>query len=234
MNRIHNLELWAGRLPIGRTIEALLVLVLLAALAALGGCASATPQPVKVTATAAAPDPQVARAQALQKIGESAAPTDGETRRMAIMAVMAMNGQAGSQAPQQLVPQAPTIGGIVLGVVDRLLGISPAWFAYKSSIRNSQTTETVAAINRDVSIAQSNNFTQLGIAGVNGTAAVGISGMNSLATVASHPTTSIAITGNQGPVNNGTGTQTNSSNNPVNPAPKVCGVTTVAGVICTP
>lgn len=231
MNRIHNLELWAGRLPIGRTIEALLVLVLLAALAALGGCASTTPQPVKVTATAAAPDPQVARAQALQKIGESA--TDGETKRMAIMAV-ALMGQGGQAAPPPQIQQAPTIGGIVLGVVDRLLGISPAWFAYKSSIRNSQTTETVAGYNRDVSIAQSANFTTLGVAGVNGAASVGISGMNSLATVASHPTTSIAITGNQGPVNNGTGTQTNSSNNPVNPAPKVCGVTTVAGVTCTP
>lgn len=173
-----------------------------------------------------------ARALALQKIGESA--TDGETKRMAIMAValMGQGGGGGNGAPPPQVVQAPSIGGIVLGVVDRLLGISPAWFAYKSSIRNSQTTETVAAINRDVSIAQSNNFTQLGIAGVNGTAAVGISGMNSLATVASHPTTSIAITGNQGPVNNGTGTQTNSSNNPVNPAPKVCAVTATGVLNC--
>jgi len=227
--KLHNLELWAGRLPIGHSIDALLAAAFILALLLLGGCATPS-QAVKVTAApAAAPDPQAARAMALQKIGESA--TDGETKRLAIMAV-ALMGQGGS-APAPVIQQAPSLGGIVLSVVDRLIGTAPAWFAYKSSIRNSETTETVAGINRDVSIAQSNNFTALGLGGVNGAASVGIAGMNSLATVASRPVTPATnITGNTGPVLVGGGNLNSGSLNPTNPAPKVCAIGATGVLTC--
>jgi hypothetical protein len=152
---------------------------------------------------------------------------DGNVQNMLILA-WALRGKS-DVAPQ--VQQAPSVAGIVLGVVDRLIGVTPAWFAYKSSIRNSQTTETVAAINRDVSINQSTNFMQLGIAGIQGSTNVGSYAASALANIALKPSTSITITGNTGPSNVG-GTQVNSSNNPVNPLAKVCAPNAAGLLVC--
>lgn len=208
------------------------VLLFVALVLGLTGCASTKPD----AAPAAAAEPlgpheaTAARAMALQKIGESA--TDGETKRLAIMAV-ALMGQGGS-APAPVIQQAPlSAAGFLLGLADRLLQLTPSWFSYKSNERNNQTTETVAGINRDVSIAQSNNFTALGLGGVNGAASVGIAGMNSLATVASRPVTpGTNITGNTGPVLVGGGNLNSGSLNPTNPAPKVCAVGATGVLTC--
>jgi len=199
------------------------IILSISILAALAGCATQNaPMPAPLSAE------EVRASETRDFAAAMAASKDGETQRLLVFA-WALRGKSDS-VPQ--VQQAPSVAGIVLGVVDRLIGVTPAWFAYKSSIRNSQTTETVAAINRDVSIAQSNNFTQLGIAGVNGTAAVGINGMNSLANIALKPSTSITVTGNTGPSNIGTGNQQNSSNNPVNPNAKVCSVSSLGVLTC--
>ena len=182
----------------------------------LAGCASAPAVQPPLTA-------EEARASETRDFGAAmAAAKDGNVQNMLILA-WALRGK-GESAPQQ-VQQAPSVAGIVLGVVDRLIGITPAWFAYKSSIRNSQTTETVAAINRDVSIAQSNNFTNLGIAGFNANAT--IAGL--IQTPAPNITTTFT--------NSGTGVAGSGSFNPVttttNPNPKICSVTT-AGVLTCP
>ena len=181
----------------------------------IAGCA--TQQPTQAPLTA-----EEVRASETRDFGAAmASAKDANVQNMLILA-WALRGK--SEVPQQ-VQQAPTVAGIILGVVDRLIGITPAWFAYKSSIRNSQTTETVAAINRDVSIAQSNNFTNLGIAGFNSNAT--IAGL--IQTPAPNITTTFT--------NSGTGVAGSGTFNPVttttNPNPRVCSVTT-AGVLTCP
>jgi hypothetical protein len=228
MNAIY---LWFGRLPIRNFIEVAVIITSAALVLTLfSGCAHTdTKAPEPLTPH----DVNASRALALQKIGESA--KDAETQRLAIFAVMAM----GQNAPQQqTVIQPPrTVGEAVVGFFDRTferaLSIVPAFLAYKGQVKQADTTSRVAEINRDVSINQSNNFLGLGVAGIQGTAITGIAGANALATVANRPTTS--VTGNTGPVNLGNGTQTNSSNNPVNAIPKVCatvGTGATATLVC--
>jgi len=202
---MNNLYYRLGQWPIGRSIEIVLMLVLAALLVTITGCASpqlqsaANPEPLTIH------DANAARAMALQKIGESG---DPETKRLAIFALVTMgNNQA---APAPVVMQGPrTIGDAVFGFLDRTLeralAVAPAYLAYKGQVRSAQTTETVAAISRDVSLNQSNNFLALGQAGIGGTQNVGIAGVNALATVAGRPTsvTTNTIAGGAGPVNLG-------------------------------
>lgn len=230
-----NLDLWAGRLPIGRAVELTLVAALLGLLVALGGCA-ATDAPPGAASAADAPmnahDASAARAMALQKIGESG---DAETKRLAIFALVTM-GQGG-QAPAPVTVQGPrTVGEAIFGFLDRTLeralNIAPAFLAYKGQVRQSQTTEAVAAINRDVALNQSNNFLALGAAGIGGTQAVGVASVNALAGVASRPVLPTTnISGNTGPVLVGGGNLNSGSLNPINPAPVICfnGTATSAG-----
>lgn len=206
------------------------------------GCATA-PAGAPVAAPDApltAHDVTAARALALQKIGESA--TDGETKRLAIFAVMSLGqGSAAPAAPVVVQTGGRTVGDAVFGFLDRTLerglALAPAYLAYKGQARAAETSERIAGINRDVAVNQANNFLQLGVAGIGGTRDVGLGAIGALGTavasVASQPRTSIAVSGNSGPVNIGSGSQTNSSNNPVNPAPVVCGSTTTAGVACS-
>ena len=200
--------------------------IILASIAVLvlAGCSTThAPSPSTVPLTA-----EEARASETRDFGEAMkAAKDGNVQNLLILA-WALKGK-GESAPQ--VQQAPSVAGIVLGVVDRLIGVTPAWFAYKSSIRNSQTTETVAAINRDVSVSQSNNFTQLGIAGIQGTANVGMYATNALSAVALKPSTSITVSGS-GPSNIGSGTLNNGSFNPVNPVSKVCAPNAAGLLVC--
>lgn len=209
-----------GGLPIGNLIDYLVVLALTICLLLLSGCATTE----KMENPTNQMDARSAQALALAKIGESA--TDGETKRLALVMV-AMLGNSQSPNPQIAAPR--TVGEAVLTFLDRsterLFSIVPAYLSYRGQVRQSQTTEVVAGINRDVSVNQSNNFLAIGAAGIQGTTQVGIAGVTSLAGVASSPrppSTSIVLTGNSGPVNLGSGTQTNSSNNPVNPGPVVC------------
>lgn len=238
MNKI---DLWAGSLPIGRCIEWLLICALMAAVLAMSGCASMDPPTAKAEEPMNVHDANAARAMALQKIGESG---DPETKRLAIFALVAM-GQSGQAAPAPVVMQGPrTVGDAIFGFLDRTLeralNVAPAYLAYKGQVRSAQTTESVAAINRDVSLNQSNNFLALGAAGIGGTASVGVAGLNALGAVASRPgvpSTVNTITGNAGPVNVG-GTLTfapiTSSQNPIttNPA-RVCTVSATGVQSCS-
>lgn len=221
-----------------QSLPLLILAALIAACLALSGCATG---PATGTAPAAAVqepmnanDAQAARALALQKVGESA--TDGETKRLAIMALVMM-GQGNAPAPAApVIVGNRSIGDAIFGFLDRTLeraiSVAPAYLAYKGQIRSAETTERVAGINRDVSLNQSNNFLALGAAGINGTSATGIAGINGLAAVASRPgVPTTNISGNTGPVLVGGGNLNNGSLNPVNPAPVVCtvGTATVAG-----
>ena len=207
-----------------------------AACLALSACGTIAPPAPATQAEAPlnAHDATAARALALQKIGETA--TDGETKRLAIFAIMSIgNGGTATSAPAGA-PQAQTLGDVALGLVDRVLSgaerVAGPLLAYRGQIRASETTERVAGINRDVSINQSNNFLALGAAGINGTSATGIAGLNALAGVASRPQTPTTnVTGNTGPILIGGGNLNNGSLNPVNPAPIVCtvGTATAAG-----
>lgn len=219
-----------------RILPFAIIAALSMAILALSGCATtptAADKPIQEPMNAH--DAQAARALAIQKIGESA--TDGESKRLAIFAVMAL-GQGGASAPAAapVVVGNRSIGDAIFGFLDRTLeraiNVAPAYLAYKGQVRGAETTERIAGINRDVSVNQSNNFLQLGVAGITGTQNVGVAGVNALATVASRPTTPTTnISGNTGPVLVGGGNLNNGSLNPVNPAPVVCtvGTATVAG-----
>jgi len=188
-------------------------IILVAVLAIMAGCATSAPVQAPLTA-------EEARASETRDFSAAmAAAKDGNVQNMLILA-WALRGK--TEAPQQ-VQQAPTVAGIVLGVVDRLIGVTPAWFAYKSSIRNSQTTETVAAINRDVSIAQSNNFTNLGIAGFNSNAAI--------AGFIQSPAPNITLSGT-GVIGSGSYNGPITTTTTTNPAPKVCSISTTGVLTC--
>lgn len=239
MKAIARFERAIGGLPIGHLVDYRVVLGLAVALLLLGAC-STVPAPATPTdAPMSAHDAAAARAMALQKIGESA--KDAETQRLAIFAVMAL-GQAGNAAPPPapVIVQNRSVGDALIGFVGRVFDgaerLAAPYLAYRGQVRSAETTEKVAAINRDVSIAQTSSFLQLGVAGINGTAAAGTAGVNALATVASRPavpSTQVTVTGNTGPVLVGPGTQTNSSNNPVNPAPVVCAPGTGGAIGCS-
>lgn len=219
-----------------RIMPALIVAALIAACLALSGCGSIAPPAPATQAEAPlnAHDATAARALALQKIGETA--TDGETKRLAIFAIMQIGNNSGSAPASAAAPQAHTVGDVLLGLADRVLSgaerVAGPLLAYRGQIRASETTERVAGINRDVSLNQSNNFLALGAAGINGTSATGIAGLNALAAVASKPQTPTTnVTGNTGPILIGGGNLNSGSLNPVNPAPIVCtvGTATAAG-----
>lgn len=216
----------------------LLLSILLALVFALSGCAGlGTQAPATAPAQEAlgVHDVAAARAMALQKIGESG---DPETKRLAIFALVTMGHDGYAAAP--VVVQAPrSVGDAIFGFLDRtferVLAVAPAYLAYKGQVRSAQTTESVAAINRDVSLNQSNNFLALGSAGIGGTASVGIAGVNALATVASRPgppTTSLA--GNAGPILIGNGNLTvapiTGSYNPITNQPLTCTTNPTTGV----
>lgn len=219
---------------------------------ALAGCATPSIQNGASSEPLTVHDANAARAMALQKIGESG---DPETKRLAIFALVTM-GQ-GQAAPQPTIVQGPrSIGDAVFGFLDRTLeralAVAPAYLAYKGQMRSADTTERVAAISRDVSMNQANNFLALGQAGIGGTQAVGVAGFGALASVANRPVLPMAptsvttntITGGSGPVNLG-GTLTyapitgsynpiSSSYNPIttNPA-RVCTISPTGVQSCS-
>lgn len=190
----------------------------------LTGCAAA-PKELPLTAAEARAEEAKHFAMAM------ASAKDAETQRLLIFA------QFSGKGNQPTIIQDNgnrTVADVIFNFLDRtterLFSVAPAYFAYKGQVRAAETTKSVAEINRDVSISQSNNFLALGVAGINGTASVS----NVWATrpqPASTPTTQITVSGNSGAVNLGSGTQNNSSLNPVNPSPVVClpGTTTTAG-----
>lgn len=190
----------------------------------LTGCAAA-PKELPLTAAEARAEEAKHFAMAM------ASAKDAETQRLLIFA------QFSGKGNQPTIIQDNgnrTVADVVFNFLDRtterLFSVAPAYFAYKGQVRAAETTKSVAEINRDVSISQSNNFLALGVAGINGTASLGTAWANRPSPIAI-PTTQVTVSGNNGPVQVGSGVQTNSSNNPVNPAPVVClpGTTTTAG-----
>lgn len=192
----------------------------------LAGCASTPPKEIPLTAAEA-------KAQETREFAAAmTAAKDAETQRLLVFAWALRD--KGNQPTIIQDNGNRTVADVVFNFLDRtterLFSVAPAYFAYKGQVRAAETTKSVAEINRDVSISQSNNFLALGVAGINGTASVS----NVWATrpqPASTPTTQITVSGNSGAVNLGSGTQNNSSLNPVNPSPVVClpGTTTTAG-----
>lgn len=191
----------------------------------LAGCASTPPKEVPLTNAEAKAEEMKAFALAMGSA------KDAETQRLLIFAQYAGKG---NQAPVVVDHGNRTVGDAVFAFLDRtterLFAVAPAYFGYKGSVRASESSERINESNARVSIANSNNFLALGVAGINGTAQVGTAIANR-PTPTQIPTTQVTVSGNSGPVNLGNGTQNVSSQNPTNPAPVVCfnGTAAIAG-----
>ena len=197
-------------------------LTAIAAALILAGCASAPTKEAPLTNAEAKAEEMKAFALAMGSA------KDAETQRLLIFAQYAGKG---NQAPVQVDHSNRTIGDAVFSFLDRtterLFAVAPAYFGYKGQVRASESSERVNESQARVSIANSNNFLALGVAGINGAASIGNSLANRQAPT-QVPTTQVTVSGNSGPVNLGSGTQLSGSQNPVNPTPTVC--TTTAGV----
>ena len=199
-------------------------LTAIAAALILAGCASAPTKEAPLTNAEAKAEEMKAFALAMGSA------KDAETQRLLIFAQYAGKG---NQAPVQVDHSNRTIGDAVFSFLDRtterLFAVAPAYFGYKGQVRASESSERINEVNSRVSIANSNNFLALGVAGINGATSLGVAIANRQTPI-TPPTTQVTVTGNSGPVNF-SGTQTNSSNNPVNPNPVVClpGTSTTAG-----
>lgn len=192
----------------------------------LAGCAAA-PKELPLTAAEARAEEAKHFAMAM------ASAKDAETQRLLIFA------QFSGKGNQPTIIQDNgnrTVADVVFNFLDRtterLFSVAPAYFAYKGQVRAAETTKSVAEINRDVSVNQSNNFLALGVAGINGSAQIGTALANR-PTLLPQPATQVTVTGNSGPVQIGSGTQNNSSLNPVNDRPFVCNTTSAGVTTCS-
>ena len=193
---------------------------------AIYGCTTPAPKELPLTAAEA-------KAQETREFSAAmASAKDAETQRFLVFA-WALRGK-GDQAPVQVDHGNRTIGDAVFSFLDRtterLFAVAPAYFGYKGQVRASEGSERVNESNARVSIANSNNFLALGVAGINGTASIGTA-IATMPRQVNPPTTQVTVSGNSGPVNLGSGVQNVSSQNPVNPNPVVClpGTSTTAG-----
>ena len=190
----------------------------------LAGCASAPTKEAPLTNAEAKAEEMKAFALAMGSA------KDAETQRLLIFAQYAGKG---NQTPVVVDHGNRTIGDAVFSFLDRtterLFAVAPAYFGYKGQVRASEGSERINEVNSRVSIANSNNFLALGVAGIGGTERVGTVWANR-PSPPNVPTTSVTVTGNSGPVNF-SGTQNSNSQNPVNPNPVVClpGTSTAAG-----
>jgi len=193
----------------------------------LVGCATHVP-PKEAPLTAAEAKAQETREFAAAMTSAK----DAETQRLLVFA-WALRGK-GDQAPVQVDHGNRSVGDAVFNFLDRtterLFAVAPAYFGYKGSVRASESSERVNESNARVSIANSNNFLALGVAGISGSSAIGTA-LAIRPSPAVTPTTQITVSGNSGAVNLGNGTQNSNSFNPVNPSPVVClpGTSTTAG-----
>lgn len=185
----------------------------------------------------------------ISAIGTSTA--DNETKRLAIFAATIARVQeksgGGSAQPQQINVQAQrtgwdylfgTIGSIFSSAKDVTMAVAPAYLAYKGQIKNSDSSVRIAEVNRDVSIAQSNNFLALGTAGINGTSTTAGLGFNAMARQPTGTTITNNINNSNG-VNTGAGNLlyapiTNSYNPITNPVSRVCATSATGTVTCSP
>ena len=226
MKRLERLELWAGRLPIGRAIECAFVafLILILAMMARPAFAQDAAQMERIATAAAlekSAEAQIATAKVLQTLAE----------RLPLGGV-----QAAPQAPvvNAAAKTCDGFGSCLLGVVkagteavgDVVRAVAPLaspYYGYKTAI--------VSADAQKVSFAEQTKQ----IAAREATTQSAFGSMERLGIAAATPpppappglpTTAITLSGNTGPVLVGGGTLTNASQNPVNPAPVVCTVGT--------
>lgn len=238
MNRFHRLELWAGRLPIGRAIEALAVAAILAALALLTFAPESHAQSLNLTDSSqpapAASSDTVRLVEALERIlaqreqtlqiALSKLPTGG---------VVMVPQQAPIAAPQpaqeggspivnacaeswvkcglQLLASA---GSGTVEAIKALVPLAQPIAAIHTTRAQAAANVKVAEYGRDQNVALYGTFAQMSAHDSAAWAAASANGNAILASLAANPTTSVTVNGN-GPVNTGTGTITNASHNPV-------------------
>ena len=197
--------------------------VLVAPILLVAGCATHVPKEQPLTH---------AEAKAQETREFAAAMTsakDAETQRLLVFAwAIRGNGNGNNQPVVQ--HGGSTFWDFANETRRDIVSVLPAGLAYLGGKKAGDVTVRVSEINSAASMRQSDNFLALGVAGINGTSSVGAAWANR-PTAPAAPTTSVTVTGNSGPVNLGNGSQTNSSNNPVNPNPVVClpGTSTTAG-----
>lgn len=136
---------------------------------------------------------------------------DAETKRLAIFAatiarVQEKGGSAVPAAqPQQVImpKQGRSFWDVVVEVGDRVFSgverVTPAVLAYAGQRQATKASVSMAEINRDVSIAQSNNFLQLGQAGINGTAQTALAGFAAVGGLAPSNVYTVSGPANFGP-----------------------------------
>lgn len=135
---------------------------------------------------------------------------DAETKRLAIFAatiarVQEKGGAAVAQQPPQIVQAKAgrTFWDVVVEGADRVFSslerVTPAALAYAGQRHATRASVSMAEINRDVSIAQSNNFLQLGQAGINGTAQTAVAGFQTIGGLSPSNTYTVSGNANFGP-----------------------------------
>jgi hypothetical protein len=185
----------------------------------LAGCAStpsASPRDVPLTAAES-------RAQETRDFGVAmTAAKDANVQNMLILA-WALRGNNNNNSQSVMQHNGATFWDFANETRRDLVSVVPSILSYKGAVRASESSERVNESNARVSIANSNNFLALGVAGISGSSAIGTA-LAIRPSPAVTPTTQITVSGNSGAVNLGNGTQLNSSHNPItnNPTPRVC------------
>lgn len=218
MKRLAQLETWAACSPILRAVEALVVASVLAIMAVLFVPRSAWAQDAATmerVATAAAlektADAQIATAKVLQTIAERIG-----------------GGALAAPAQAPLVnPAAKTCDGfgscllgvfkaVTEGVGDVTRAVAPIaapYYGYKGQVVMADANK-IASQEQTKQVAFRETTTQVGFQTAAGIAGSSNAAFAAIAAIPPLPTTAVTVTGN-GPVNTGTGTITNASNNPI-------------------
>ena len=221
MKRLERLELWAGRLPIGRAIEFAFVafLILVLALMARPAHAQDAAQMERIATAAAlekAAEAQIATAKVLQTLAER----------------MPLGGLPVAPQAPVVNPAAKTcdgFGSCLLGVfktgtemvgdvVRAVTPIAAPYYGYKTAIVSADA-QKVSFVENTKQVIAREGTTQSAFGSME---RLGIAAATPPPAPPGLPTTAITLSGNTGPVLVGGGTLTNASQNPVNPAPVVC------------
>ena len=233
MNLLSRLELWTGRLPLGRLIETLFLAFLILCLAGLAG--------VLPAAHAQNPSDETTRHVATMGAIEKQAEAMIEMQKTLQIAITRIGGAPMAAQAPLVNPAAKTcdgFGSCLLGVfkattegvrdvVSAVAPLAAPYYAYKGQIVAADA-QKVGFVEQTKQAAQRETTTQAAFATAASIANGGTTALATVAGIPQLPTTAVTVNGN-GPVNTGTGTITNGSFNPVtntNPAPVVVGTST--------
>lgn len=246
MNRI---DLWAGCLPIGRAIETLLVAAVLGAIALLTFPPAAHAQSLRLSDSlqpappAAAPASDTVRlVESLERIlaerertlqiALSKLPTGGVVMMPAVApAVAPQVAQEGGSPIVKACAESWVSCGLQLlasagtGTVDAIRALVPIAqpiAAIHTTRAQSAANIKIAEFGRDQNVALYGTFGEMNAANAGAFAAYAAQAQALQAQLLANqvPTTAVTVNGN-GPVNTGTGTITNASNNPSTTQPPV-------------